>query len=200
VGSLLLLAISLGVEFDAREELSPFPSSSPVYQSIQPSPVPSAVPTGHLDQLYADLPYHTHKSLQNDSTPQWKAWDWLSYHQNITNLPEWRKKQLFALATFFFAFEGENWNPVIQDRWRDDTKEECQWFTSGFGLLWDGTYLEDFVLEDWGVSSLESCNNLGEFTALDLQGLQLGGFAPFIPPEITLLTSLTFIRLYLNDI
>jgi len=51
-----------------------------------------------------------HSSIFNTAgkTPHWKAWNWLSSHQNLTNLVKWRKKQLFAMAAFFFAFGGEH--------------------------------------------------------------------------------------------
>jgi Leucine-rich repeat (LRR) protein len=167
--------------------------------SMEPSMAPSSAPTGVLDLLFLDLPLHTQDSIFNGTTPQNQAWEWLSTHQNITNLPDWRKKQLFALATFYFAFEGEHWNRLIQDRWIDDTLEECLWFSSGFGSFVDGEFVE-WSLEVNGYPQTDSCNGQGEFTWLDLSGLQISGFAPSIPPEIALLTSLSNLGLYSNDI
>jgi hypothetical protein len=171
------------------------PTVSP---STAPSAVPSSAPTAHLHLLLKDLPNTTQESLQHPSTPQWKAWDWLSNHQNITNLPEWRKKQLFALATFFYTFEGENWNPLIRERWMDDDKNECRWFSLGNGYFMDsGEYIE--YPED-SLYRYPSCNSAGEFISLDLQDLRLNGLAPPIPHEISLLSSLNGISLYASSI
>ncbi|CAB9529258.1 unknown protein [Seminavis robusta] len=163
-----------------------------VYGSMEPSEVPSSAPTGALDILLYSLPDYAVTSINNGSeTPQWRAWQWLANHQNNTFLPEWRKTQLFALATFFYAFEGENWWHPIKDRWMDDTVEECMWFSSGFGFVLDGSY------QEWP-SFTPPCNSQGQFTSLDLAQLQLSGPLPYIPPEITLMAALTKIALLYN--
>jgi hypothetical protein len=195
VFAICVLAISLGVTgvtLVTRRDRAPASDPPNVYLSMEPSQVPSSAPTGELDALFTDLPNHTRDNIQKGNTPQYQAWEWLSRHQNVTNLPEWRKKQLFALATFFYSFEGENWNPLIRKRWMEDTKEECLWFSTGFGRFVDGDYLE------WPIDQFPSCNIQEEFTWLELQDLQLSGLAPSIPPEIVLLTSLSTIALYQN--
>jgi hypothetical protein len=181
----------------SREKVAtPVPTA---YLSMEPSEAPSSAPTRVLDLLLMDLPLYTQDSILNGNTPQYMAWGWLSKHQNITNLPAWRKRQLFALATFFFAFEGENWNPLIRERWMDDTREECLWYSSGFGRF-QGEEFVEWSLEVDGFPQVDSCNNLGEFIWLDLSDLQLSGYSPSIPPEIDLLTSLSYIGLYANDL
>jgi hypothetical protein len=191
-GSLVILAIFLGVGFTRKPAIvTTAPTVSP---STAPSSVPSSAPTSHLDLLVEDLPDYTQESLQNYGTPQWKAWKWLSHHENITNLPDWRKKQLFALVTFYYSFEGENWNSLIRDYWLDDTKEECIWYSGVFGF-----FLSTGEYWDQPKANLP-CNNLGELTSLDLKDLQLSGLAPYIPPEIALLSSLKSIKLQENEI
>jgi hypothetical protein len=177
----------------------PANETPPPSLSMVPSEAPSSAPTSQLDVLFTNLPHHTQDSILTGNTPQYQAWEWLSNHQNITSLPEWRKKQIFALATFFYAFEGENWNPLIRERWLDDTKEECLWFSSGFGRFVEGKYIE-WSLDVNGIPQIDPCNNQGEFIWLDLSDLQLSGLAPSIPPEIFLLSSLKDILLYQNDI
>ncbi|CAB9513468.1 expressed unknown protein [Seminavis robusta] len=162
-----------------------------VYGSITPSEAPSSAPTGSLDILLDSLPDYTLASINNGSeTPQWKAWQWLVNHQNITNLPEWRKMQLFAMSTFFYSFEGENWWRPVRDRWMDDTKEECLWFSRGFGFFVDGKF--DEFGPPFGILP---CDNQGKLTSLNLGNLELEGFLPAVPPEISLLTSLTHLTL-----
>ncbi|CAB9530987.1 expressed unknown protein [Seminavis robusta] len=166
-----------------------------IYGSMEPSAAPSSAPTGVLELLLDNLPIQTLARINNGSeTPQWRAWQWLVNHQNITFLPEWRKEQLFALATFYYAFEGENWNPLIKGHgWMDDTVEECNWFSSGFGYFdGEGKFIED---------ALQSpCNSHGKFTALWLNELQLSGLTPSFPAEITMLTSLSHLEFVYNDI
>ncbi|CAB9521283.1 expressed unknown protein [Seminavis robusta] len=173
----------------------PSTASPTEYGSMTPSEVPSSAPTGALDLLLDSLPDNTVARMNNGSdTPQWKAWRWVAEHQNITFLPEWRKTQLFALATFFYAFEGDNWNPLIKGHgWMDDTVEECDWFSSGFGYFdWYGKYREWY-------GGTAPCDELGQFTSLDLADLDLLDHIPSIPPEISLLTSLSRLLLNNND-
>jgi hypothetical protein len=196
--SLLALAISLGIGLGMREVdiITAAPSMSP---SMTPSSVPSSAPTGHLDLLQRDLPIYTQDSLQNSSTPQWKAFDWLSNHQNITNLPEWRKKQLFALATFFYAFEGENWPDIIQGEWMDDKVDECLWFSNIYGFFDSNEHYEEGLTE--GVAPLgDPCNINGEFQSLVLSNLELSDLTPSIPREMALLSALSVLLLPLNNI
>lgn len=171
-----------------------------MYQFMAPSPAPSSAPTGNLDFLLTKLPNSTLASLESASTPEYKAWQWLLDHRDITNLEEWRKTQLFALATFFYAFEGENWYQPIRERWLNDEKGECHWFSSGFGAFNEnGTFFE-WESEENGPAFIPSCNEDGEFTSLYLQDLQLSGLSPSLPPEIALLTSLNYIDLSWNNI
>ncbi|CAB9527624.1 expressed unknown protein [Seminavis robusta] len=171
-----------------------------VFGSMTPSEVPSSAPTGALDVLLDNLPDHTLASINNGSdTPQWRAWRWVAEHQNITFLPEWRKEQLFALATFFYAFEGENWNPIIKERWMDDTVEECDWFSNGFGIFSQGQYI-DYQSLGFSQFAIPSCNSQGQFTRLHLGNLQLLGLYPSMPPEIALLTSLSFVEFFQTEI
>ncbi|CAB9526342.1 expressed unknown protein [Seminavis robusta] len=200
---LLVVAIIVGFVVGTQKNKEPkvvvleSTEAPTVHGSMQPSEVPSIAPTGSLDLLLDRLPEYTLASINSGSeTPQWKAWWWLANHQNITFLPEWRKTQLFALATFFYAFQGENWNPLIKDfGWMDDTVEECDWFSSGFGYFALGKYNQ-------APYPILSCNDRGEYTSLHLEHLRLhgAGLSPFIPPEITLLTALAKIRLQVTDI
>jgi hypothetical protein len=199
---LIVLAVIVGsvVKTHATQSSEDVATQAPNADlSIEPSGAPSSAPSEALDLLFLDLPLHTQDSIFNGNTPQHQAWEWLSTHQNITYLPNWRKTQLFALATFFFAFEGEHWNPLIQERWMDDTKEECLWFSSGFGRF-EGEEFVEWSLEVDGYPQVDSCNSQGEFIWLDLGDLHLSGFAPYVPREIALLTSLSYIGLYDNDI
>jgi hypothetical protein len=84
------------------------------------------------------------------------------------------------------------------------------WMTqrmSVFGYFVDGDFFE-WSLEGDGIpqtevdatQQTESCNDVGEVVEMNLQDLQLSGLKPSLPPEIALLTSLTHIALYLNEL
>jgi hypothetical protein len=182
-----------GNSSNTEEGTSQAPTSS---ASLEPSIMPSLAPPGVMDLLELTLPDTTQQSLQVYGTPQWLAWDWLLKHPNVTSFPNWKKVQLFSLATFYYSFEGPNWNPFIQDRWMDYTIDECFWFSAGFGLFnVHGNYVEfppDF--------QAPPCNKDGEFTNLMLTTLGLSGRTPSIPEEITLLTSLEKLHLFYNNI
>ncbi|CAB9504950.1 expressed unknown protein [Seminavis robusta] len=173
------------------------------YGSMEPSGVPSMAPTGVLGLLWSNLPVETQESLETYGTPQWKAFDWVGRHQNITNLPEWRKMQLFAMATFFYSMEGADWWWPIKERWMVDTMDECLWFSEAFGSFYrgpdglantgdegEGTYYEDFFQ-----IPLVNCNDRDQLTKLWPGPLGLQGLEPVVPPEIGLLTSLESLRL-----
>ena len=148
-----------------------------------PPPSPSSASTSVLDSLYNDLPAYTIASLESTNSSQSRAWLWLENHPNISNLPEWRKKQLFGLASFYYSFQGPSWPPVIDsasNTWLDENTEECHWFP--------------------GSGREIACNPLGEFEVIHVEGLQLLGLAPSIPAEIECLTSLDSLSLPNNDI
>ena len=71
--------------------------------------------------------------MEDISSPQSQALAWLEGHQNLTNLPEWRKRQLFALATFYYSFDGPHWPFGWSEDWLDDSKSECDWYSTAYG-------------------------------------------------------------------
>ena len=96
-------------------------------------------------------------------------------------MQEWRKKQLFALATFFFSFQGPNWREEVRSNWLDYEESECLWFSSTFGSFWgeEGRFVPLLVQDD-----PEPCNEAGEFINLRLRTLGSFGTTASIPPEI----------------
>ena len=159
------------------------------------SATPSVFEAGFLDQL----PDYTMKSLVNASSPQRLAMNWLQDYPNVTDLEDWRRTQLFVLATLFYSFEGPNWRKDIRDNWMDTTKHECFWYS---GLL--GTYLLDGSYHDVSNASYgfdgTYCNQRGEVMSLYLSDLELWGLHPAIPPEIVLLETLNELSLTFNEI
>ena len=160
-----------------------------------------------------ELPSLTQENLDKIDTPQFKAFEWLADHPELENLPVWKMKQLFALVTFYHAMDGNNWFERIQGDWLRYDKDECLWFSTEFGYFViqddgppifieyeEGEYQNDHVYNPEGGDSILPCNDNGKFQSLALSELGLGGFNPFIPPEISMLSSLTYLTLLRNGI
>ena len=125
--------------------------------------------------LLLNLPNSTLANLLEPNSPQSKAYAWLLNHPNLQHINDWRREQLFALATFYYAFDGESWgNGFSYDR------SECDWFSSMF--MGDGPV--------WSYYWSSECNPVGEFRTLWLQDIDLSKGSKTIPGEIALLTSL----------
>lgn len=125
--------------------------------------------------LMPDLPAITVQSLRNPESPPALAFEWLIGDPSFDTYPKWRKRQRFALATFYHALGGPNW-PTSNEQvksWMDYNVPECDW------LNYDG-----------------SCSNEGEVKFLQIT--RLSRFQGLIPPEIQLLEKLEDIQLSNN--
>lgn len=198
---LLVLLVAIALVFvtqkqDEKAGLLLSPTAAPT--AVQ-SQFPSFAPSGALDALMEGLPKSTLASLESISTPQWRAFNWLDNHPNITDVEEWRKQQLFALVTFFYAIGGEAWPQGVKDEWLRHDKLECFWYSSMFGQMGeDGKLIENTAYQDkgWG----DPCNEKNEFQNLGFFLFDMSQQKAQLPPEITLLTSLRSINLAWNDI
>lgn len=188
-----VIGVSLVVAHNQRnkndEGLSTiFPTASP---SFSISETPSLSPSAALDPILELLPSATLAGLEIPESSQSRARDWLMTHQNISVMEDWRKVQLFALATIYFEWDGPNWRDGLNEDWLDDTKSECYWFST------DGSAIGDLTAKFNGNQGNSSCNAKGEYQLLSLQGsfnnrLVSGGS---IPQEVALLTNLVSIDL-----
>ena len=196
IGVAVVLGVVLGNKTGESLPQALAPTTPP---STAPTAAPSLAPTSVLDDLYFALPNYTQASLEDPFSPQSQAYAWLLSHQEITNLPEWKKMQLFALATFFYSMEGDHWPSVVASHWLDDTRDECDWFSNNYGSFGeDGTYEDGNTI----FQETEACDNTtGAFIDLALGSLNLSmASQPLIPPEISLLTSLKYLHVYDSDI
>ena len=111
-------------------------------------------------------------------------------------MPLWRMRQLFALVTFYFSFQGPHWPNAIRSHWLDDSKHECYWFSST-----DGTFQNNSFVEGQDVFQIvvPACNTTtGAYQELILMELDLAGLYPKIPPEISLLEDLQYFHMFYN--
>ena len=124
-------------------------------------------------------------------------------------MTQWKKEQLFALVSFYYSFDGESWPQNIKDDWLIFEKDECYWFSTGFGLFdEEGKYNENDLLVEtsladgtglwFALSNSSPCNDAWHYQILQLAQLQLSTKTPILPPEISLLTNLLGLALPIN--
>lgn len=75
-----------------------------------------------VDDIVMTVPEFSLAPLKNVSSPQSIAIEWLRNHPDLPSMEDWRKHQLYALATFYYSFEG----PINGD-YLDYKKHECEW-------------------------------------------------------------------------
>ena len=218
---LLLVAIILAVVLTrdpfsdttvviGNEHGGPVSLSTNSPSTAAPSLTPSQAPTS----LIVDLPNYTLDSLNDPSSPQSRTYNWLLEHlehQDTDIMPEWRKKQLFGLVTFYFSFLGEHWPEGYSKDWLDHDRSECLWWSVAFSVYDEATgkYSEACVPGDQGTpfdcDELVPCRNgTNEFRQLTIGGLAMlketsdPNLLPTIPPEISLISNLELLSISLN--
>ncbi|CAB9530728.1 LRR receptor-like serine threonine-protein kinase [Seminavis robusta] len=133
---------------------------------------PTHAPTTFLDLL--NLPQYTLQAMENSRSPQSKAYQWLANSFNnqsstlVNDLPKWRLKQRFALATFYYSTRGEYW--VKKHGWLAWDEDEC---------TWEQVFLSQRDTREF------HCNNMGEIKELSFE--RANNLHGTIPPELSLL-------------
>jgi hypothetical protein len=152
-------------------------SSSPVMESSASTP-PTSAPTTWTESWTQSLPPFTLQAIQEDlDSPQFRAYEWLLRDPHLRNYTDWKLQQRLALATLYYATEGEDW--FSQDDWLDYEVDECHWQNR---------------LENPNTT----CDEHGRYQELALPKNNLAGR---LPPELALLgESLTFLYLKGNEI
>ena len=179
------------------------PTEDPTTLEQMTSPSPLQLPTlspttsmeGHILSL---LPNYTLEALQDPSSPQSRALDWLLYDHHpdtLTNYSETttttttsRLLQRFALATFYYATNGIGWR--FSRFWLSTNPDvhECTWWSHYEIPGSDADADADTDTDTDGTV----CNDNHEYRAIALHHNVLIGT---LPREIALLTSLETIIL-----
>lgn len=149
---------------DVTEEPTLLPTLPPVLPTTPPDESPTPAPS-----LLLEFPPFTQLAFENPDSPQSSALEWLLMDPLVYTYTKERQTQRFALATFYFATNGDEWTDNTNWLDIDNQKHECFWY-----------------------NQVPVCNDNQEYTILELNNNNLVGF---IPPEISLLTSLTEIHL-----
>jgi len=152
-----------------------------------------------LDELLmVDLPEFLLESVQDPETPQSVAYEWLvqSFNQSeLMMMEKWRKHQIFALATIYFAMDGPTWSPAHQARWLNSSFSECEWTNSRGNLRAednDRSLGEEMNHTD---ELLIQCSLVGRVSTLRLGGLGESEVIGSLPAEVALLSSLESLNL-----
>ncbi|CAB9522417.1 leucine rich repeat [Seminavis robusta] len=105
-------------------------------------------------------------------------------------MTESRKAQLFALATFFYSFHGEDWVDVIKSDFLVHNKSECDWYSGVYGNLLYNMMEQKYVFFEMKTNET-TCNNMTSFTKLRLLFPKVASkVESYMPPEIALLSEL----------
>jgi hypothetical protein len=157
-----------------------------------PTIEPTQAPTSLIAQGY--LPNSTLLAIADPLSPQDMAYQWLAEHPDISNMPEWRKVQLFAMATFFYTLHGEQWPEEARNDWLAYEKSECDWFSA----LYMEMYFSAGKFEVSGYNTNETtCDDDGHFKTLFFKFTSPVREGPTaLPPEVSLLSSLDTIDLF----
>ena len=172
-----------GVSFEATSAPTFSPTSGVFQPPSQPptSPVEglgmTPYPTSEPGSYILSLPEYTISALQDILSPQSKAYAWLEDYPGLNQIPDWRKHQLFALASLYHALNGDEWLQNEDQSWLEHNVSEC---------LWNGFSINDV------------CDSDGRIVDVSISSVQnLTGSS--LPPELGLLSSLETIQLYFLD-
>ncbi|CAB9507803.1 Leucine Rich Repeat [Seminavis robusta] len=173
-----------------------------VASSVAPTISPSAAPTSLEASILSLLPDETISAITNHAgSPQAKAWQWLLQDPSLSSLSssEERIQQRFALATFFFATQGDKW--AVNTHWLDYTVHECEWFQKEEFARKDliAKFLPGFLTNFFPSTTTvpPRCNVDGLLQQLWLDQNNLAGS---IPEELFLLTNLQTVSMALNEL
>lgn len=194
LGGVACIVIFVVDPFDKSDDTSPSsPGSSPTMEPTEedgptkaPSPTATffpgpaqspSTPTSSISEealveFLSDISSDNGAALQDPTSPQYAAMQWLLSSDNIGVYKDSTLIQRYALATLYYATGGEQWTDSTS--WLTDVPE-CAWYTSSeMGSICD---LEENLLE------------------LNLRGNSLTGS---LPPELNLLSN-TLTTLHLGD-
>ena len=136
------------------------------------------------------LPNSTHFALKNPQSSQSKALQWVLDDPNLMNYNASRAIQRFALATFYYATNGDFWMENLD--WLSYEVQECHWFTTfHYDICGDGVD-NDIMVDD----EYRSENNI-HFIALAMLDNNVTGSLPL---EVGLLSDLSYFDVAVNPL
>jgi Leucine-rich repeat (LRR) protein len=193
---IILAAICTGIALFVVENTD----SQPAYNSGNSNEIPadgdgdsvddSSTPTRVFDvaEFVIKEQWSARTDTQSPGTPQWEAIEWIADFDRL-KLPiddSLAFKQRYVMAVLYFALGGENWKYKLDFLEREKV---CDWYK-----VWPA---EDNPGMSVGVQVGVSCNNDQVVSDIFLPAIGLKGE---LPQELGLLTGLTDLTLYGNEI
>ena len=156
---------------------------------------PSKEETTKIDKITVSplrdlVPDYTLVSLEDPTSPQSKAYDFVESHYIFSDYPDWRKKQIFAIFTVFMTIGLD----VLVEFF--DIPEEG--FMQLLYTLKDECKMEDVATAFSTETLVVECNEHKELIGFKFNGLfgnWIAGIVGGMPPEVSMLTNLEFARL-----
>lgn len=194
------IVVPLVIFFLTTEEAKP-------KETAFPTGPPTVAPTSSYDaHILSLLPEETKLAIQHkdpatsdDLSPQAMAFQWVLRDPSLPIYSDQRIRQRFALATLYFATDGDQWND--NNGWLSySSLHECNWYTRpDIGLRDKRTiihgYLTNFFPQEDAVP--RKCNTEGIYEHLWLDQNALAGS---LPNELYMLTSLQTLSFIANQL
>jgi hypothetical protein len=186
----------------------PTPGQTTPAPTSQPSSMPSSLPTETPEMLFAFLVANSFDggaSLRDEESPQFRAYEWLLSHTDIDSMPDYKKLQRYALATFFYSTGGEDsWSGPAKVNWVNTEVDECEWAVTSGRQCDDGFNITNLAIDNAGAQGTLPAE-LGHLTMLDRFSVRSDGpgtpqlSGPF-PSSIGNLVEMQTVRLNGNGI
>lgn len=120
VGFIVVILAIIGVVFGVMPPGEPLQT-----QTNSPTASPTASPITSLTELLSNMSSDGGTDLLTPSTPQNDALRWLAGNTHLDTYSDEKKIQRYALATFYYSTDGDNWTD--KDGWLTDI-DECVWY------------------------------------------------------------------------
>jgi hypothetical protein len=125
---------------------------APTINTPLPSKAPTEAATDELKAILLQASPDSFESLQDVSSPQYQALDWLLEDPFYSTYSGARVVQRWAMSTFYYSTEGDQWDE--SGNWLSDMNE-CSWFSKG-----------------------KVCDRNGNVKSIDLKSNNLAGTLP----------------------
>ena len=149
----------------------------------EPSTVPAEARAISTDnKLYPLLPDYSFLFLEDDLSAQSMAYEWTTKHPELSTLDDWRILQLFAMSTLYYSLMKRDGLDIPEgESYLNYSLPECNWGATGFPGWSDvnaSIVCDDNEERVQGISFQPGSTTVPKATN------------GFIPPEVSLLTSL----------
>ena len=129
---ILAVAVGVGVSQANKSREPGAPTAEPIAPAT-PTMAPTASSTMEaFDILLAHLANVSPDggaALEDTSSPQYQAAEWLFANPGLSGYTETEINQRYALATTYLTTDGDNWR--LNTGWMDPERSECQWIGIG---------------------------------------------------------------------